>query len=223
MLQRLIYTRLSEGIEIIKNDPGILDQLFGDLFELGSTEIATIKTALQTHPPKVIHGYARSDSEFPLYSIVLGNEIETDHYLSDDAGMIDDREDPDFGADRLSSLWDSTYQILCYTEHPDLTTYYYEIAKSIFITADFYSWGVLEYHFSGMDLAPDPRYIPEHLFVRQITFRAKYEFERVDFASKLGKAFRVAGIHVDKSGSPRDVGPVKTLVQPSGSLGEEED
>ena len=222
MLQRLIYKRLKEGIDIILAKPKILEQLFGELFELDSSEVDKIKTAFQTKTPNVIHGYARTDSDFPLYSIVLGNEMETDHYLSDDAGMIDDPQDPDFGADRLSSLWDSTFQILCYTEHPDLTTYYYEIAKSIFITADFYSWGVLEYHFSGMDLAPDPRYIPEHLFVRQITFKAKYEFERVDFDSKLNKAFKVAGIHVDKSGSPSDVGGVKTLVKPVGILEEEE-
>jgi len=34
----------------------------------------------------------------------------------------------------------------------------------------------------------------------------------VDRLSLSQKAFQVAGIHVDKSGSPSDVGGVKTLV-----------
>lgn len=222
MLQRLIYKRLKEGVAYVKSDPRVIEQLFQDLFELERSEVESIKTAFQTKTPNVIHGYARTDSEFPLYSIVLGGERETDTYLSDDAGMIQDPEDEDYGADRLSSLWESTFQILCYTEHPDMTLYYYEIAKAIILTSDFFSWGVLDFDTSGMDLAPDPRYIPEHLFVRQLTWKAKYEFERIDRNSKLGKAFKVRGIHVDKSGSPSDVGGVKTLVKPVGILEEEE-
>lgn len=223
MIQRLLYTRLKEGIQVILEDPTLLDQLFLDLFELSTEEVEGIKTAFASKTPSVIHGYARAESDFPLYSIVLGNERETDTYLSDDAGMIDDPEDPLFGTDRYSSIWESTFNILCYTEHPDLTVYYYEIAKSILISSpDFTDWGVIDYSMSGMDLMPDPRYIPEHLFVRQLNFDAKYEFLRLGHKSRLGKAFKVRGIHVDKSGSPSDVGGVKTLVYPSGILDEEE-
>jgi len=221
MIQRLLYKRLIEGVAKFKAQPELFDKLFGDLFELDPPEIAAIKMAFAAKPPHVIHGYARSESEFPLYSIILSGERETDHYLSDDAGMVMDTDDDDFGADRLSALWESTFQILCYTEHPDLTVYYYEIAKSILIVSDFFTYGILDFDMSGMDLNPDPRYIPEHLFVRQLTFRAKYEFERIDEGSKFGKAFKVAGIHVDKSGSASDVGPVKTRVTPIGILDED--
>lgn len=222
MIQRLLYDTLKAGIETIHADMKILEQLFGDMFELSDEEIEGIKTAFTTKPPNVIHGYARTDSDFPLYSIVLGNEGEAETYLGDVAGMVDDPSSEDFGTDVLSSIWESTFQILCYTEHPDLTVYYYEIAKSILLAADLYSWGVVDWSLSGMDLAPDPRYIPEHLFARQLTFRGQYEFQRFDRGSRLGKAFKVAGIHVDKSGSPSDVGGVKTLVEPAGILEEEE-
>jgi len=222
MIQRLLYKRLSEGIQKIKNDPSIIESLFGDLFELDVAEVNGIKTAFDLKTPKVIHGYARSESEFPLYSIILGNESEAESYLSDDAGMIDDMDDPDYLEDRLSSIWESTFQIMCYTEHPDLTVYYYELAKSIIITADFFSWGVLDFSVSGMDLMPDPRYIPENLFVRQLTFKAKYEFQRIEKDSKLKRAFKLDGIHVDKSGSPSDVGPVKTLVKIIGATDEDD-
>lgn len=223
MIQRLLYQQLKDGIQIILNDLTILDQIFVDMFELTQEETDKIKTAFTTQTPNVIHGYARSESDFPLYSVVLGNEQETDTYMSDDAGMIDDPEHPLFGTDAFSSLWDSEFHILCYTEHPDLSVYYYEIAKSILISSDFTSWGVVDYHMSGMDLMPDPKYIPENLFVRQINFNAKYEFYRLGQGSRLGKAWKVRGIHVDKSGSPSDVGGVKTLVYPAGILEEEEE
>ena len=220
MIQRLLYRRIKEGLEIIQNDLTILDQIFVDLYELSQEETDQIKIAFTGKPPNVIHGYAPTESDFPLYSIVLQNERETDTYLSDDAGMLDDTEDERFGTDLYSSLWESTFHILCYTEHPDLTVYYYEILKSILISADFTSWGVVDYDMSGMDLMPDPRYIPEHLFARVLVFNGKYEFLRYGYQSKLGKAWRVRGVHIDKSGSPSDVGNVKTLVDPTSILAE---
>lgn len=220
MIQRLLYQRLKDGIDIILNDLSILDEIFVDMFELSQAEVDKIKIAFTQQTPNVIHGYAPTESDFPLYSIVLQSERETDTYLSDDAGMIDEPSDPDFGTDVYSSLWESTFHILCYTEHPDLTVYYYEIAKSILISSDFVSWGVIDYSMSGQDLMPDPRYIPEHLFARVLVFDGKYEFRRLGYQSKLGKAWKVRGIHVDKSGSQSDVGGVKTLVDPTSILAE---
>ena len=69
-----------------------------------------------------------------------------------------------------------------------------------------------EIKISGGDMAPDPRYMPEHLFVRQIKFGCNREFLRTDLATLRQKAFTVSGIHVDSSGSPSDVGDVKTLI-----------
>jgi len=223
MIQRLLYSQLKEGIQIILDDLTILDQIFTDLFELSQAETDKIKIAFTEQTPDVIHGYAPTESNFPLYSIVLENERETDTYLSDDAGIIDDPENSLFGTDVYSSLWESTFHILCYTEHPDLTVYYYEIAKSILISSHdaFTAWGIVDYHMSGMDLMPDPRYIPEHLFARMLVFDGKYEFMRLGHQSRLGKAWKVRGIHVDKSGSPSDVGGVKTLVRPIGIPEEE--
>ena len=222
MIQRFLYDVLKHGLEEVQKDPTILEDIFEDLWRLNPSEVEQIKVAFAAKYPGVIHGYARAETDFPVFSIVLGNEGEADHYLGDDAGMIGDVDDPDFGADCISAIWRHQYQILCYTEHPDLTLYYYEIAKAIFLTANLNSLDLYEVHVSGMDLMPDPRYIPEHLFVRQMSFECKREFMRVDKDSKLSKAFQIAGIHVDKSGSPSDVGAVKTLVTPYGILEEED-
>lgn len=220
MIQRFLYDTLKAGIEEILKEMSILDDIFRVNYCLERDEVESIKTAFETNPPNVIHHYARSESEFPLYSIVLESENESEHYIGDDAGMIDEPDDPLFGADRIASIFTHDYSILTYTEHPDLTLYYYEIAKAILLVAPLKSQGLFNTHISGMDLMPDPRYIPDHLFVRKMSFQADREFERIDKDSKLGKAFRVEGIHVDSSGSPNSVGGAKTLVTPYGVLDE---
>jgi hypothetical protein len=220
MIQRFVYATLKTGIQEILDDPTILDDIFRENYCLEQSEVDSIKEAFAAKPPNVIHHYARSESEFPLYSVVLESEQEAEHFIGDDAGMIDEPDDPLFGADRIATIFSHDYSILTYTEHPDLTLYYYEIAKSILVVADLKSQGLFNTHISGMDLMPDPRYIPEHLFVRRMSFKADREFQRIDRDSKLGKAFRLGGIHVDSSGSPSGVGGVKTLVMPSGILDE---
>jgi len=223
MIQRFIYTAIKEGLQQVADDPTLLDDLFGGNLGLEASEIAAIKTMFAAKPPAVHHGYARQDYEFPLYSIILASEGEIEHFLGNDAAPVFDEEDPDYGTDIQTSIYKHAYHILCYAEHPDVVTYIYEFAKAVFLAQGDYfdSVGLFEVNISGMDLAPDPRYVPENLFVRQIMFECQREFCRVDRDSKLGKAFKVRGIHVDKSGSPSDVGGVQTLVTPY-SANEEE-
>jgi len=223
MIQRFLYKALQLGLEQFKTQPELIDDLFGDLYSLEQTEVEAIHTFFRQKTPGIVHNYARSDTPIPVYSIVLADEREAENFIGDVAGQITDEDDPDFGADELSSVWQHTYHVLCYSEHPDVTQYMYEAAKSIYIAAFkmLSDEGLFEMHLMGGDLAPDPRYIPEHLFVRQLTFACQREFQRTDFQSKLTKAFKVAGIHVDKTGSPSDVGGVKTLVKAYGTGGED--
>lgn len=214
MIQRFIYNVLNDGVSQVTEDPTIIEQLFDEVYGLSETEIEAIKTHWQAKPPTVKHGYAPRDVEVPVYSIILENETEALTYLGNEAGQIEDPEHPDFRADIKSSIWQHNYGILIYTEHPDVTSYYYEIAKSILLAGNAYftEQGLFEIDVSGADLAPDPRYIPEHLFARRITFACQREFERIDRESKRTKYTGIDGIHIDKAGSPRDVGAVKTLV-----------
>lgn len=214
MIQRFIFDALKDGIAQFQSDPTLFDLLFTELFAFGETEIAAIKTVFAAKPPKVIHGYAPLDMEVPVWSIILQDEREALKVLNNDTGQIEDIDDPDFGADVKGTIWQHRYDILVYTEHPDVTTYYYEIAKSILLGSNdfFVDQDLFDIDISGGDLMPDPRYIPENVFVRRISFGCMRLFTRVDRDSRLGKAFKVSGIHIDKSGSPSDVGGVKTLV-----------
>lgn len=216
MIERTLYKALTQGIEAISKDQAVLDLLF-QFHGLDATEIAAIKAVWAKTPPSVVHGYAPVHSTFPLYSIVLQNEGETQTFLGDDVGTIDDEEDENHGADLKGSFWRHAYQVLIYAEHPDVCLYYYEIAKAILVEAHsekvFQDEGIHAMRLSGADIAPDARFVPEHLFLRALTVEAEREFQRVDLSSKLGKAFKVSGLHVDKEGSPSDVGGAKTLVK----------
>jgi hypothetical protein len=223
MIQRHLYTAIQAGITAVGDDPTILDNLFQDQYSLSDTEMAAIKTSFVDNPVTVSHGYARTSDTFPRIAIVLADDTESDPYMGDDVGMIgeeeDDEDHEDFGAEITGSIWTAAFQLLCYAEHPDVAIYLYELTKDIMFAALPYlkTTGIQKLGISGGDLLLDPRYVPSHLFARQITFRCRYEFRHVDRQSKLGKAFAVAGLHIDSSGSPNtvdEIGDVKTLVTP---------
>jgi len=205
MIQRFLYEVIKAGFEEVRDNPSLLRSIF-ETYELSETELSGIQQLLTEKFPTIKHQYARTEDNPPIISIVLGSESETEHYLSDFAVQDDD------GSEILSSIWEYTYECLLYTEHPDHTLYLYEILKSALVAAPLSDYGLFQNHFSGMDLAPDPMYIPSHLFARRFVIKTQREFERVDAIIALSKAFKVRGIHIDKSGSPSDVGEVKTLV-----------
>ncbi len=221
MIQRFLFDALTDGIAQITADLTILDQLFDEVYELGEAELAAIKkfwtnTTDASHgPPTVIHGYAPKDVVIPVYAIVLESETESLTWLNNDSGQVEDINDPDFGADIKGSIWNHRYGIHIYHDHPDVVTYIYEIAKSILLASnDFFSdKGLFDIDISGGDMMPDPRLIPENLFGRKVTFGCQRCFTRLDKESKVGKAFKVGGIHIDSGASSSDVGGVKTLVK----------
>lgn len=214
MIERFLYTALSQGLAAVVQNPTLLDDMFGDLFALSSTELTGIKTLFATSTPKVRQGYARQDAKMPLFCIVLQGEQQSDYTLSDCAGMtMVPMSDPTFGMSEFGTIWEHTFHILCYAEHPDVSSYMYELAKQAVITnlPYFLQNGVLDPMLGGMDLSPQIGYLPEHLFCRTLIFRCKRPFTQLDRSSATGRAFQIGGIAVAPA-SPSSNGGVKTLV-----------
>jgi len=216
MIQRILYRALTAGLAYFQENPQAYDQLFGDNYGLSETEILAIRQFFTDKPPKVFHGYARTDATPPFIAIVLADERESEFVIGDEAGIITDESDADYGCDQYTAFWQHTYQLMCIAEHPEACQYLYEVAKAIILEAKptFIPEGIYDSLVSGAELLPDPRFVPEHWFLRQITFTCKRELLTVKKGSDAGKAWKVAGIHIDRSGSPSDVGGVKTLVKP---------
>ena len=214
MIHRYLHDILTEGIAAILASPLILDELFQDNYELVSTEAAAIKTYFTTNGFNVHNGYPRTDTKYPSINIILGDEAEVESVLADTGGDITDENDPNYKAEILTAIWSHTYRLLVMTDHPDVTAYYYEIAKFILLEGfhDLIDDGMFEFELSGNELAPDPRYIPEHLFARQLIFSCQREFQRIGRARQRLRGGSISGLHVDSSGSKEDVGDVKTNV-----------
>jgi hypothetical protein len=217
MIERLIYTALQDGITELKNDPQRLELFFSRRAELSDAEIASIKTKFLAKPPEIIHNYPRSDSPFPVFAIVLGNEDESQKFLDDFGGVVGSDEleglSGDFlGSEERSSIYRHTYNVLIYTENADVTMWYYELVKYFMVRKRkfFKSKGVLTSRFGGTDLKPDGGLVPEFLFVRQFSMSCQSELTIYDDKAPIIRS--VDGIHVDESGSPSDVGGVRTLV-----------
>jgi len=216
MIHRYIHGILETGVAAYQADTRLLDDLFDQLYELEAKETAAIKTYFQENGLRVFSGYPRVDSQPPYVAIILAREGETEAYLGRYAGMITEDGHALYGAEVEGSIWEHEYNLMVVTDHPDVTQYMYEMVKLIMLAGLEYlvNEECFQFSFSGQDLAPDPKYIPARLFLRQLTFRCQRQFSRIDRDSRLTKAFQVAGIHIDKSGSPRDVGGVETLVTP---------
>lgn len=212
MIERLLYTLLENGLTEIQENPSLVDELFGpDCFELGINEVEAIKALLVRIPPTVQHGYPRKDADFPCYCIVLGSESEDMHFLGHSGGMVAEEGD-DYGADIETSIWNHDFRIQVYTEHPDVTVYYYHLAKLIMLRDMnfFHDRGIHSIDLSGTELDPNMAQLPANLFVRQITVRAKRDFTTL---VRSEKAWAVTGLAVG-GGSESDDTTVKTLVTP---------
>jgi hypothetical protein len=118
-----------------------------------------------------VFNYPRGDTPIPFYSIALLSENETRQFLGDSGGFVDPLELIGTAGDpQTASIWTHEFAIFCATEHADWTLYNYYMAKWLFERhrRDFLKKGVLNLTMSGSDFAPDPRYFPVVLYVRQL-------------------------------------------------------
>lgn len=225
MIERFIFKALQQGVEAMQREPALLERFFLEQKKLAKEEVAAISLYFKNKPPSIIHNYARGDSPFPLYAIILAMETEDTRVLGDEGDMIGeipddvyaemleagdpiplgglDPDNPDSGKDELVSIYKAQYVVLTMTEHPDVTRYYYELCK-LFLTrarpflkrcAAQGGAQLLDTHFSGGDLQPDARYIPAHMFARQFTIETQ-RAERI-VGPDVQRAFRLEGLHLD--------------------------
>lgn len=203
MIERLIFTALTNGITDLQSNLPKLERFFVERHCLSTTEVARIKQYFRDKPPDVIHNYPRKDATFPLYCVVLGNENESTKFLDDTAGFLSAEEALLLeeagltGTEIKTSIYTHTHHVMVYTEHPDVTIWYYELAKYFLVRQrDFFKdQGLLDTLFSGQDMAPNAGYAPEWLFVRRLTMSSQSELAVFD--DKPERIREVSGVHVD--------------------------
>jgi len=206
MIERLIFTALQNALAEMAASRRKLTRLFHNI-GISNAEIASIWTYFSTHPPMLVHNYPRVDeATFPLFAIILNEEKESTKFLNDEGGIITDEDletlmDPTLEQGVIrTSIYQFEYSILILTQQPDLTLYYYQIAKWALTRSRqfFKANGLLDTYFSGSDLAPDARYLPEYLFVRRLNFQGLVE-NPIYEENATGIIRSVGGIFTDDS------------------------
>lgn len=178
MFERVLFDVLLEALGQVAESPRALD-LFVSGLPLDTTldEPTAVKDLIKRFAEQkrpIIHSYARDDTEFPCWAIVLAAETEDTRALGDETA--DDDED---GLPIKASVWNSTFQVLTYSRHPDETLYLYHLLRAILIErrTELVRRGKLANisTLSGAELSPDQVYLPEFLFVRATSLTAMAE------------------------------------------------
>lgn len=211
MFERILFSTLTENLRKLAGNARALkaftDTIAGLNEKLNEPErVQDLIKAFAAQEKPVIHGYARDDTEFPCWSIVLANGTEDLRFLSDETGDNDDDGHP-----IKESIWSNTYQVLVYSKHPDVCLYFYKLAKALFLqsrTEMIELGGMVNVGtVSGAELQPDRVYLPAFLFVRALSITVLEEDEGVpDLAlnDEPLPATAVGGLHIRDDSRPPD-------------------
>lgn len=201
-IERLIFDILKENIDALKLKP----QVFEDFIFRGvqnRDEAQRAREYFEKHPPTVIQGYPRTDSYFPCYAITLGTESVAQDYIGEDAfntDILGDAfiDDDGYAKDCHIRRWAHNFDVFTYVDHPDVCLYYYNLAKKILISNKnrFISQDLDNISYNGADMAPDPRYSPEFLFVRRLSLSLQSDWDYTDDENPLFEGYSVEGISV---------------------------
>ena len=211
MMQRLLYTILTRGLALFSTNPEIYDRVFGDYLFLGDKELASIRAYFAKNQVRVQHGYAHADIKPPLVNIMMQGESQTQQFL----GTLGHVPMGLGGQQGTGSVWENSYQLNCYTENIDATSYLYEVVKAILLCSHgvMAEAGIMSPTYSGMDLAPDRGYVPENLFVRVLTVRASVSYVLPELLADTPLFRMLSGLHV-APGTERDPGSYAAGVYP---------
>ena len=74
------------------------------------------------------------------------------------------------------------FTIFVYAEHPDWCAWLYRVLRRILNLGSRYLWAqeIYNVQMTGTDMIPDPRFVPENVYVRKISLSVEYEDEWED-------------------------------------------
>lgn len=197
MMQRRIFDILTAGLKAFADNPDMYSTVFGNYLGLSDAEVAGITRFFAQKPIRVQHGYQHGDIRPPLVAIILQAESQSQKVLGDAAYLP-----MGYAAQRsigAGSVWQNSYQLMCYAENIDAASYVYELVKAIFICSHMTmaKLGIMSPNYTGQDLAPDPRYLPENLFVRVLGLSAQSTYVLPELLSQSPLGVALEGLVVE--------------------------
>lgn len=234
MFERIIYKTLVDTIDalVTADAQGKYPKLHRILAAPGreAEEVDKLLTFLTGDgKPHVRHGYGMGGTPMPVIAIVLGNESVDQTYLGNlvgDAGdeaeafVAEVEKEVGHPVEAAVKRYSFTFNVFIYAENPDVALALYNLVRDTFLSQEraLAAAGMETPMFSGMDLAPDPRYVPENIYVRMFSIQAyghvlySYDVDLGQFAS--GKVTKIGRVHVANNVTGDGLNPGVTVFDP---------
>jgi hypothetical protein len=170
MIERVLLAVIRSEVERLRADTNELTRFFSHFYDpiAGEEERARFVANFQAQPPVTVLGYPRTTAQFPCFAVVLESENESQNVLDDYVGESLPGEDVDEAAEYRGAIFDHTYSVYVFAEHPDVVAYLYQFVKLVLFGAKPFlvQAGLIDPHFSGGELSPEEMYLPENMFAR---------------------------------------------------------
>lgn len=189
MIERVIWGMLEAGIEWFSADTRRVSAFFRRL-GLSESEAAGLRAyyaadpAAGAHggPPTVIHGFPRQSGPFPCWAVILAGDPIKQMYLGDDLDGDDEDLDGQPGI-RIGSRISVQIDVESYAQdNPDIAICYYHMLRHVLWTskAALIDAGCDNLEFSGRDIQPQQRFLPENIWIRSLRLTADVDEAEIE-------------------------------------------
>jgi hypothetical protein len=153
----------------------------------------------QKQPPVARLGYPRTSATFPCFAIVMERDQMDQEALGKYLGQTRPGDPIDDAEEYTGSMFEQTYGIYIYAEHPDVCLYLYHFAKAVLLGSHvtLQECGIIDPQYDGNEMIPQEDYLPENMFVRRlgVTLKSLHTIPVV-LSADPGRV-RVTGIWAD--------------------------
>jgi hypothetical protein len=219
MPERVILALLRSEVARLSDTANAADLLrfFMHFFDPMITEVErnSYVTNFQRQPPVTRLGYPRTSATLPCFAIVMERDQMDQEALGKYLGQTRPGDPQERAEEYTGSLFEQTYGIYIYAEHPDVCLYLYHFAKAVLLGSHvtLQECGIIDPQYDGNEMLPQDEYLPENMFVRRlgVTLKSLHTIPAV-LAVDPGR-IRVTGIWADDivvSGIRGGVHPIGT-------------
>lgn len=220
MAERVFLALLRSEVERLRENEEELRRFLSHFFDplISVEERDQYVANFRRDPPFVVLGYPRASTRMPCLAIVLEQDSESDKPLGSYLGQTPPSESRARAEEYAGSMFEQTYGIYIYAEHPDVCLYLYHFAKAVMLGAHvvLHECGIIDPRYQGNEMQPDEMYLPENMFVRRlgVTFHSIGTAPVILSPDPLRA--RIVGVHVEDTVVSGVVGGVKArvLVEP---------
>nr|MCH9839315.1 hypothetical protein [bacterium] len=137
MVERIILQILRTEVTRLSTTPSELTRYFHHIYDptISEDERKAFEANFTAAPPTTVLGYPRTTTDLPCFAVVLESDEESDSVLGKYVGETLEGEVASEDAMYEGAVFDQTYGIYVYAQHPDVCAYLYQFCKLVLFGA----------------------------------------------------------------------------------------